>query len=445
MKKLLLTLAAVVGLGFAATAEEVTIATTEANKWTAAGDGFTTTVDGFTLTTAKADSGTDLITPDKTALRVYQGSTFTIKAPEGMVMTKVAMTEVHNKASELSHVSFSAGWTAYGNLSTSQKAEEFGATSDGLAEITLSAAKQIRISQVVITYKGALSGDQKPADLSFDKTSVTIVKGEEFTAPKLNNPNNLAVVWESSKEDVATVDNKGVVTVVGLGSTTISVKSEATAQFGAGYASYTLTVKKPIVTETVTLATAMSDGKYAIYTPQGVAKNYTGSNTTYGYLYLEAVTAENNEFTVNVEYLIEFTATDKGYTMKDSKGVYLGMDASHFGSFNFYSDPDAEGSNCYWTVTFEGNDVKIENTGRAGAFISYKKYNNDWEIATTDNADQPLVQLYKVKDSSAITEIEAAENAPVEYFNLQGVRVANPENGLYIRRQGNKVTKVIVR
>ncbi len=37
------------------------------------------------------------------------------------------------------------------------------------------------------------------------------------------------------------------------------------------------------------------------------------------------------------------------------------------------------------------------------------------------------------------------ENAPVEYFNLQGVRVENPSNGLYIKRQGNKVTKVIVR
>ena len=36
-------------------------------------------------------------------------------------------------------------------------------------------------------------------------------------------------------------------------------------------------------------------------------------------------------------------------------------------------------------------------------------------------------------------------NAPVEYFNLQGVRVSNPENGLYIRRQGNKVEKIIIR
>ena len=35
-------------------------------------------------------------------------------------------------------------------------------------------------------------------------------------------------------------------------------------------------------------------------------------------------------------------------------------------------------------------------------------------------------------------------NAPVEYYNLQGVRVANPANGIFIRRQGSKATKVIL-
>lgn len=45
-------------------------------------------------------------------------------------------------------------------------------------------------------------------------------------------------------------------------------------------------------------------------------------------------------------------------------------------------------------------------------------------------------------DSSSVDEIGAADNAPAVYYNLQGVEVANPENGIFIRRQGNKVTKV---
>lgn len=36
-------------------------------------------------------------------------------------------------------------------------------------------------------------------------------------------------------------------------------------------------------------------------------------------------------------------------------------------------------------------------------------------------------------------------NAQVEYYNLQGVRVENPANGLYIRRQGSKASKVYVK
>ncbi|MDE7427416.1 MAG: M6 family metalloprotease domain-containing protein [Muribaculaceae bacterium] len=51
-------------------------------------------------------------------------------------------------------------------------------------------------------------------------------------------------------------------------------------------------------------------------------------------------------------------------------------------------------------------------------------------------------------DTSAIRDItvDAADaDAPVEYFNLQGIRVNNPSNGVYIRRQGNSVTKITVK
>lgn len=37
------------------------------------------------------------------------------------------------------------------------------------------------------------------------------------------------------------------------------------------------------------------------------------------------------------------------------------------------------------------------------------------------------------------------ENAPVAYFNLCGNRVENPQSGIYIKKQGNKVAKVVIR
>lgn len=44
---------------------------------------------------------------------------------------------------------------------------------------------------------------------------------------------------------------------------------------------------------------------------------------------------------------------------------------------------------------------------------------------------------------SGVAEIEAADDTPARYYNLQGVEIANPENGIYIRVSGNKATKVI--
>jgi len=37
------------------------------------------------------------------------------------------------------------------------------------------------------------------------------------------------------------------------------------------------------------------------------------------------------------------------------------------------------------------------------------------------------------------------DDTPVEYFNLQGIRVDRPQSGIYIRRQGDKVDKVVIR
>ncbi len=41
-------------------------------------------------------------------------------------------------------------------------------------------------------------------------------------------------------------------------------------------------------------------------------------------------------------------------------------------------------------------------------------------------------------------EAVATDSVEAEYFNLQGIRVDKPEHGVYIRRQGNVVTKVIL-
>ena len=46
---------------------------------------------------------------------------------------------------------------------------------------------------------------------------------------------------------------------------------------------------------------------------------------------------------------------------------------------------------------------------------------------------------------AGVNEIIDSTDDREEYYNLQGVRVANPESGIYIRRCGDKVEKIIVK
>ena len=61
-------------------------------------------------------------------------------------------------------------------------------------------------------------------------------------------------------------------------------------------------------------------------------------------------------------------------------------------------------------------------------------------------AENPNAQVLFSKDTSAaLTVVENEDAAPAEYFNLQGVRVENPEKGIFIKRCGSKVSKVILK
>lgn len=50
-----------------------------------------------------------------------------------------------------------------------------------------------------------------------------------------------------------------------------------------------------------------------------------------------------------------------------------------------------------------------------------------------------------VAEGTGVNTITGSSDSAVEFYNLNGVRVNNPSNGLYIRRQGNDVSKVIIK
>lgn len=84
--------------------------------------------------------------------------------------------------------------------------------------------------------------------LSFPQTSYTVEMGDVFSTPKLEGlPEGVTPAYTSSNTEVATVDaTTGEVTIVGVGTTTITVTSPNTDIYEEATASYELNVKAPI-------------------------------------------------------------------------------------------------------------------------------------------------------------------------------------------------------
>lgn len=87
-------------------------------------------------------------------------------------------------------------------------------------------------------------GKQQEAGLSWTDEGVTFYIGDYWYGPRLNNPNKLKVKYESSDEEVATIDEDGVVTPLSAGETWIMAIFEGSDEFEPQTVRYALTVKE---------------------------------------------------------------------------------------------------------------------------------------------------------------------------------------------------------
>ncbi len=95
----------------------------------------------------------------------------------------------------------------------------------------------------------------------------------------------------------------------------------------------------------------------------------------------------------------------------------------------------------------DGNPVELPTTYEEQEWMvpASAAESNDVQITNTNGCHIYFITVTGNSSTSAVENIAIDENAPVEFYNLQGVRVANPENGLYIKRQGNKAQKIYVK
>ena len=165
-----------------------------------------------------------------TAVRLYGGGYFTVSSDKTIV--KVVIT--FGSSDGTNEITTDSGAYSNGTWTGNANSVKFsiGGTSGNR-----------RIQKITVTYQKAV-GEVilESRDLKFSSSEVSATMGQAFTAPTLSGV-TLDVKYTSSNTDVATVDaTTGVVTLVAVGTTTITASAPATAEYEAGDATYTLTV-----------------------------------------------------------------------------------------------------------------------------------------------------------------------------------------------------------
>lgn len=282
-----------------------------------------------------------------------------------------------------------------------------------------------------VKYNGVATGPiLKNPNLSFPEANYVATLGEAFDAPEVvTEAEGLVYTWESSSEEVATVNSEtGEITLVGDGTATITVRSAANDEYRAGEASYLLTVNDPNKTDATFDFKPQSTSGHTSFESNRIKVEFSKAEGGTAPAWYSTGTAmrlyAKNTLTISVPE--GYRLVDAVFTTDTSKAEY-----SNFKEGTTCTNPSGA---TYGTLS----DLKWEAGDQDG---------NTLVITNGGTGGHVRIQTLKVNYGiwTGIDGIEAEENAVPVYYNLQGVRVAQPESGLYIEVKGGKSRKVFVR
>lgn len=155
-------------------------------------------------------------------LKSYMNSAVKFSVPDGYVMT-----------------SMSVSGTNRANLVPDSGIYESGEWTGSAQSVTFSLSGVADIKSVSVSYETGTPKLQQT--LSFSSTECSVDLGEEFDEPELTGAHT-SVSYSSSDTEVATVDETGAVTVLTVGTTTITATAAEDETYAPAKASYTLVV-----------------------------------------------------------------------------------------------------------------------------------------------------------------------------------------------------------
>lgn len=343
-----------------------------------------------------------------------------------------------------------ASITETGTSNTVSGASPLSLTVSSLsAGITINAGSAATyISQITIT-PTANPSLQDPA-LAFTGITgdVTKMLTDGSYSSAATTASDATIVYSSSNQEVATIGQDGLVTLVASGTTTIKAEVAETATYNAAEIEYTLTVFDPATVKTFAKVTsgAVTDGQYIlVYQESDDATSVIAMNTTNEkdyFMYTEVNLTDGKIVTDDQSIIWDITTQANGsMSISNGDNIFVGYKNS---SNNAYIYETYTEENCDWTFKYEENVFSCTNGYAKERTL---KYNNGApRFACYTSA--PNITLYKLdegKQSVTVAFNEVSGDKEVfftESFTYNSAATATPERPITYSSSNQEVATI---
>lgn len=197
----------------------------------------------------------------------------------------------------------------------------------------------------------------------------------------------------------------------------------------------------------------LDDGIYgAIYVPYGMMSNYNAMPwylSTIKQLTPKVALTEHEENLDHDNLTCSLLVVSDGIEEADVPELFLDANDLAFAAANVAKKLDFQYRKAGEDALFESPvTVADDNTCSVEVRdLPLGKYEYRWTNEMRAAKDEPIAKTewkpFEVTVKSGVGLVEV-ESGAVEYYTLQGIRVHNPEPGIYLKRRSGKVTKVTI-
>jgi len=264
--------------------------------------------------------------------------------------------------------------------------------------------------QNLTLYKLEETGKSNP-ELTFSGITGDITKmlADGSYSSKATTKSDATIVYSSSNQEVATIDQQGTVTLLAGGTTVIKAEVAETATFNASFIEYTLKVTDPAALKTFVKVTndAVTEGKYIIvYQANDDANSVMALNTTNAGKFFgntEIDLTENKIVTDDKTVMWDITLESDDHYSISNGNIFVGFKGNNNEAY-IYNDYTI--GECGWNFIYDENNkvFKIQNAGVNTRYLQFNANNNQYRFACYTGSQKHLT-LYKQEDSRTAVEV----------------------------------------